>query len=632
MRSADSILSPDDRRAALAVAQALIPGSSRIPAADEALVAEVERLLREVSPWLVRPWALAQRLLSEAARLRAGGPLYSAAPAKREEILRAWERDRALRTPLSLVSLVYKMVHFDSQRVVRAMRDRAEPAKALERPRWLEQVQSAGEWAEEPSEVECDAVIVGTGAGGAVVGRELAARGLAVVFVEQGEHHRRDAFDGSSIGALRRFYDVTASVGNVVMPIITGRLVGGSSAVNGGTCLRTPPWILDRWCEELGTDAFAPERMEPLFERVEAVTRVAPARQPEIGPVEQVFARGCRALGWSHFAVSRNAEGCTGSNFCDFGCPNDAKRSTNLSYVPMALQSGAVLYTGLRADRIRFEGRRAVGLEAASKAGRRLRVRARAVVLAGGALATPLLLLKQGLGNASGQVGRNLALHPSTGVGAMVGDEVRGWEHIPQGYGCDQFLREGKYIIASLPDVNVAAQLFTCGGQRLMEALDSLGHFAYAGIMVRDTAPNGRVWREVSGRPAIHYSLARADCEALHETLMHAIDLLVAGGAKRLYPSLHSTPVLEVEEVERLRRSRPAPSDYALISYHPLGTCRMGKDPKASVVGLDHQAHDVPGLYIVDGSTVPGPPGVNPQMTIMAMATRAAACVEDALG
>lgn len=113
--------------------------------------------------------------------------------------------------------------------------------------------------------------------------------------------------------------------------------------------------------------------------------------------------------------------------------------------------------------------------------------------------------------------------------------------------------------------------------------------------------------------------------------MMQGIDLLVAAGAKRLYPSIHSTPVLELEDVERFRRSRPAPADYALVSYHPLGTCRMGKDPKSSVVGLDHQAHGAPGLYVVDGSTVPGPLGVNPQVTIMAMATRAAAYIEDAL-
>jgi choline dehydrogenase-like flavoprotein len=632
MSRVDSLFSPGDGRAALAVAQTLIPGTAHIPAADEALVAGVEALVREISPALVRPWFLAQRLLAQAARARARKPLDALSAVQREEVLRHWERNKALRLPLSLVSILYKAVHFDSARVYGALRERPESPVALESPRWLEQVRSAEAGLPEEGDVECDAVVVGTGAGGAVVGRELADRGYAVVFVERGEHYRRDAFDGSAVGAHRRFYSIAASVGNAVIPIMAGRLVGGSSAVNGGTCFRTPRWILDRWCEELGTEVFAPERMEPLFERVEAITSVAPARQPEIGPIEGVFVRGCQALGWSHAPVRRNVDGCDGKGFCDFGCRTDARRSTNLSYIPAALEKGAVLFTGLRADRVLVQSRRAVGLEAVSKSGRRLRVRARAVVLAGGALPTPLFLLKQGLCNRSGQVGRNLTLHPSTGVGALMDDEICGWQHIPQGYGCDQFLRQGELIIASQPDVNVAPQVFPLAGRRLMETLESLSHIAYAGLMVRDSTSAGRVWFEAGGKAAISYSVSPEDRDALHSVMMHAIDLFVAAGAKRLYPARHSSPILELGEVDRFRRSIPAPSDFALISYHPLGTCRMGKDPRKSVVGLDHQAHDLHGLFIVDGSTVPSAPGVNPQLTIMAMATRAAERIGDALG
>ena len=97
-----------------------------------------------------------------------------------------------------------------------------------------------------------------------------------------------------------------------------------STAINTGTCFRTPAWILDRWCEELRTDELSRERMQPYFERVEATLDVTEAVQPEIGAIASVMARGCDALGWSHFAIRRNARGCTGLGFCDLGCATDA--------------------------------------------------------------------------------------------------------------------------------------------------------------------------------------------------------------------------------------------------------------------------------------------------------------------
>ncbi|HEX7699224.1 MAG TPA: GMC family oxidoreductase N-terminal domain-containing protein, partial [Kofleriaceae bacterium] len=421
-------------------------------------------------------------------------------------------------------------------------------------------------------------------------------------------------------------------VGNVVMPIFMGRLVGGSTAINGGTCFRTPSWILDRWCEELGTDELSRESMEPHFARVESILDVAPASQPEIGPIANVVARGCDALGWRHFAIRRNARGCSGLGFCDLGCGTDARRSTNLSYIPPALEAGAQLFTGVRVERVLVEAGRAVGIEGVSSSGRSLRVRGRAVVLAGGSVPTPLLLLKQGLCNSSGQVGRNLTLHPSTNVAGMFDEVIDPASHIPQGYGCDEFLRDGQLIAVAQPTANVASQIFQLVGRRLMDVLDRLPHIASLGLCVRDSSTNGRVWREVGGRPAISYSITREDCDRLHSGMIRMLEILVAAGATRLYASRASMPIIELDELERFRRTPPSPSELTLASYHPLGTCKMGTDPTSSVVGLDHQAHDVRDLFVVDGSTVPGAPGVNPQLTIMAMATRAASHIDNALG
>jgi choline dehydrogenase-like flavoprotein len=106
-----------------------------------------------------------------------------------------------------------------------------------------------------------------------------------------------------------------------------------------------------------------------------------------------------------------------------------------------------------------------------------------------------------------------------------------------------------------------------------------------------------------------------------------------AAGAKCVYPVNVPMPVArDRSEWDRFKALEMKASDLMLTAYHPLGSCRIGRDPKTSVVGLDLQTHDVKGLYLVDGSTVPGPLGVNPQVTIMAMATRAAGFIADALG
>jgi choline dehydrogenase-like flavoprotein len=216
-------------------------------------------------------------------------------------------------------------------------------------------------------------------------------------------------------------------------------------------------------------------------------------------------------------------------------------------------------------------------------------------------------------------------LHPSSGLSALFEDAIHPHEHIPQGYGCDEFLRDGVLLLTAQPAQNIYALLFPFSGRRLMEALDGMDHVASFGLMIHDETRNGRVWRDVGGFPAITYNVTRGDVDRMQRAVARAAEMSLAAGAKKLYPLMLSHPVIDgARGLDAFRRATLSANDFVWISYHPLGTCKMGRDPKTSVVGLDHQTHDVRGLYVVDGSTVPGPLGVNPQLTIMAMATRAA--------
>jgi choline dehydrogenase-like flavoprotein len=178
---------------------------------------------------------------------------------------------------------------------------------------------------------------VGTGAGGAVVAKELAQRGHAVVLLEEGAHRGRADFDGRSISGLQRFYrgkSLLGTVGNVFIPLPMGRLVGGSTAINTATCWRTPERVLARWVSAFGLAELAPERMAPYFERVERTLEIAPPDARYLGGAARVIARGADRLGCAHGPVARNAPACDGAGVCDTGCPTGAKRSMDRTCRP----------------------------------------------------------------------------------------------------------------------------------------------------------------------------------------------------------------------------------------------------------------------------------------------------------
>jgi choline dehydrogenase-like flavoprotein len=387
-----------------------------------------------------------------------------------------------------------------------------------------------------------------------------------------------------------------------------------------------PDRVLASWRDKLGLFDFTPERMAPYYERVEEVLGVAAADARYLGGVARLIGRGCDALGYQHHPLRRNAPDCDGQGTCCFGCPTDAKRSTNVSYVPLALRAGAQLLTGARAERIVVENGRAVGVVAGTthRSGAEVSVRARAVVVACGSLHTPLLLEENGIGGASGQLGRNLSIHPALACAAVFDEEVRGFAAIPQGYAIDEFHDEGILFEGAFAPLDITAASYSGIGPQLMELMEAYDRLAVFGFLIEDTS-RGRVRRGPGGRPLVTYVVNDEDVARLKRGLEILIRIYRAAGARRILPMVNGFDEVTTDaEIERFRSARLGARDFDISAYHPLGTARMGADPASSVVGPDHQVHDVPGLYITDGSAVPSSLAVNPQLTIMAMATRAA--------
>ena len=513
---------------------------------------------------------------------------------------------------------------------------RSQLAPPRERPRVAEPpprgVHDAIDWPDgEP--IECDVVVVGTGAGGAVIGAALAERGHAVVHVEEGRFHPRTELGGPALDAHARLYAPSAlALGNVQVPIFSGRLLGGSTAINTGSCHRTPAWAHARWAELAGDAAMERSAFEPFYEAIERALRTAPCTARLAGPIASVFERGCAAIGASHGPVLRNAPDCEAGGFCDFGCQRGARRSVDVSFIPRALARGAVVLTRARVERVIVEGVRARGVVAVDARGRSLSIRARAVVLAAGALRTPSLLSRIDRLSSLRSIGAHLRIQPSAAIAGVMPERIDPLSHVPQGWASDDLLAAGVLIVAANPDPSLAPSVLGQLGRALSESLATLDRTAVLGVLAADLESEGRIVASVANHPIALYRLTPRDRARLTQGISRAAQILRAAGATRLMPVSTRPRVLDGARAWRDYESNELPEDdLRLVSFHPMGTCRMASDPSRGVIDSDHRVFGIDQLFVADASALPGPLGVNPQVTIMAAALRAADAVERAI-
>jgi choline dehydrogenase-like flavoprotein len=488
--------------------------------------------------------------------------------------------------------------------------------------------------------IDCDVVIVGSGAGGSVVAAELAARGVDVILIERGGHYRETDFTQRESDMLERLYDAGAlrTTSDLGLLLLQGSCLGGGTVINYTTSFHTPSAVRSQWAREHGLPHFTSTAFTNSLDTVASRLSVS-TEESTPGGRDCVMARGLERLRWHRGVIPRNVRGCSQAEdcgYCVYGCRRGAKQSTLVTYLRDAARRGARIIVRAEAERVLFERGRAVGVRARVQGPKpiELTVRAKSVVVAAGAIHSPALLLRSGVRLPA--LGRHLALHPATAVFGVMDHEVRPWTGSLQTRYSDQFADlDGKgfgFRFETAPIhpslAALAAPWESAAGHR--EVMKCLPRLALAGILLRDRF-GGRVTVDRNGQPLVRYRLSEYDIRHLRRGLSAAAELLEAAGAKEIWaPTVRWLPYrpggLERREqwLKRLDAAGYGPNQLLLVSFHQMASCRMGAEGAGSVVNSDHQVWGVPGLYVVDASAFPSSSGVNPMLTIMGIAHRAA--------
>jgi choline dehydrogenase-like flavoprotein len=490
-------------------------------------------------------------------------------------------------------------------------------------------------------ELTADAVVIGSGAGGSVVAAELAAAGKDVVVLEMGEYLNEADFTGNEAEMTPRLFlgRGLLTTSDLGITVLAGSCLGGGTVVNWSDSLRTPDDVLDEWERRHGLEGVTGPAFKLGFDVAER--RIGVSTLDSIPNENNAALRaGCEALGYHWDFIPRNASGCEQRcGACQYGCPFGRKRSAMLTFLQDAHDRGARIVAGCRVERVVVRQGQVVGVEA--RAGdKRVIVWAPTVVVAGGSVESPALLLRSGLDNPN--IGRHLHLHPVAVVAGFYDRPIRAWTGSPQTIKTDQFARlRGGHgfrieMAPALPGTIASGTSWEGGLQHKTQMLRS-AHAAIFFVLTRDTG-EGTVQVNTRGQTAIRYWPNRVDSDFLVRGMQEIVRIAFAGGANAV-STTHSPPLLlaaepgrsgaiSAQSLERfaaeIAHQGIVPNRLPLFTAHQMGTCRLGADRTTSVADPYGQVHGVRGLFVADASGFPSASGVNPMLSVMALAYRVA--------
>lgn len=478
-----------------------------------------------------------------------------------------------------------------------------------------------------------DICVIGSGAAGAILAAKLSAKGKTVVLLEKGGYYDAEDMNQREVDMMPLLWKNGGAnfTDNLRIIIAQGQCLGGSTVINDAVCFRTPLIVRNQW-RQMGVD-ISDEQWDKAIDEVWSEIHVNKVTEEELNNNNLMLKKACYQSGYMASENDRNCIDCRRCGFCHLGCHYDTKQSMLVTYIHRALEnpvSNLKIYCNCGADKVTYSNEVVTGVEgnfidSTGQGKYKIRINAKVVVISAGAIASSQILMKNNI--AEGKAGKGLGLHPGPFLLGRFDQEIKAYDGIPMAYSCHEFgvtngKDDGGFLIESIfvPMFQLSLGLpsFFEGFSRLMQ--DYI-HYAMAVVLIRDES-NGEITLSDKGNPIVHYRLSEKDISNMANGLKILAQMWFDVGAQHVISGHEDIITLNGEEdIPRLVEAVTTnPDGLWLASGHPQGGNRMGHDESNCVVNSNCKVHGFSNLYVCDASVFPTTLGVNPQITVMALA------------
>jgi len=495
-------------------------------------------------------------------------------------------------------------------------------------------------------ETRADVVVIGSGAGGGTVAQELAplvADGMKVVVLEKGPRFEDHEMTGRELEMAPALYEDDGGflTADGTMTLAFGRAYGGSTVVYTGTSMQPPERIIRGW----NVPGLAHADLDRRASRFAQQNNVHLLFDDDLNDNNLLFVKGCRSAGYAAEQFPINVKNCRGCSLCNLGCANGAKQGTNRVQLPEAERNGVEVVT--RAEALRIEDHSVVVRVSAKAAGSKglpsewapgdYRIGAKTIVLAGGAIGSPALLLRSELPSLPRRVGEGFTCHPAHILAGEHPHDITNDVGHPKSFFLDRAAEE-RFVLESCMyfPFTTAKNLAGFGAPHstLMRAYRRLQMIL---VLACDKAvPGNRVSVDRNGKPVVHYTFTPATIEALVRATRASARIFFGAGAVRVHAPTADPPLLERDDVDRIDQRIDArnfkPGKISVSAAHLMGGCGMGRNERDSVTDAFGRVHGLPWLRVADASLFPDSLEINPYLTIMALADRVAEGIRADIG